>query len=212
MDELRAAGYFPSVPEAIRIDRFVEKRFGITAEYEDLETGILGYTTFGPKGPIAVVISRALDEEGTSAANRRVRTTLAHEMGHILLQGHLFSLPGETGSLFPAGGDVSASRVLCRQEMAKARNSEAGYGYDGKWWEYQANLAIGALLLPRPLVMTLLEPLLTAAGPFGTKTLDPKRRGEAEESAAETFDVNRQVAHIRLGQIWPVGGDSQLRL
>src|SRR5882724_4531976 len=87
VDELRGAGCFPSHPEAIRIDRFVEKRFGLVAEYLDLDEGILGYTKFGPKGPIAVVVSRSLDEEGTPAANRRVRTTLAHEAGHILLQG-----------------------------------------------------------------------------------------------------------------------------
>ncbi|MGH9785398.1 MAG: hypothetical protein ACRD88_14565 [Terriglobia bacterium] len=201
-----------SRPEAIRIDRFVEKRFGITAEYQDLEEGVLGYTTFGPKGPIAVVISRSLDEEGTAAADRRVRTTLAHEAGHILLQGHLFSLPSGTGSLFPIGAGVTATQVLCRQETAKGRKSEAGYGYDGRWWEYQANRAIGALLLPRPLVLILVEPFLSAQGSLGIKGLDPKRRGEAEVSVAEAFDVNRMVARLRLEEIWPAGGDSQLRL
>ena len=84
VDELWSVGCFPASPEAVRIDRFVEKRFGITAEYVDLDEGILGYTKFGPKGPIAIVISQTLDEVGTVAANRRVRTTLAHEAGHIL--------------------------------------------------------------------------------------------------------------------------------
>ena len=45
-DELRKQGLYPNSPEAIRIDRFVEKRFGIVPQYEDPPDGVLGFTKF----------------------------------------------------------------------------------------------------------------------------------------------------------------------
>jgi hypothetical protein len=55
--ELSGAGCLPGVPEPIRIDRFIEKRFGITHEYDDLGAAILGYTRFGPEGPLSCCLS-----------------------------------------------------------------------------------------------------------------------------------------------------------
>jgi len=46
-DELKAVGLFPATPSPIRIDRFIEKRFGVVPSYEDLGKGILGLTRFG---------------------------------------------------------------------------------------------------------------------------------------------------------------------
>jgi hypothetical protein len=87
MDELIAAEILPNNPEPIRIDRFIEKKFGISAEYEDLGDGILGMTQFGSKGVARIIVARSLDEEGTEVAARQIRTTLAHEAGHGLLHG-----------------------------------------------------------------------------------------------------------------------------
>ena len=41
-EELRAVDLLPESPQAIRIDRFVEKRFGKCIVYEPLDGGILG--------------------------------------------------------------------------------------------------------------------------------------------------------------------------
>jgi hypothetical protein len=84
-DELHGVGPLPDSPEPIRIDRFIEKRFNVSPQYEDLRDGILGFTRFGKNGVKAVVISAALDAEGGKVAARRVRTTIAHEGGHGLL-------------------------------------------------------------------------------------------------------------------------------
>jgi hypothetical protein len=91
-DELRSVGLLPSSPKPIRIDRFIEKRFNVSPQYEDLPNGVLGFTRFGKSGVTAVVISAALDAEGGKVAGRRVRTTIAHEGGHGLLHAHLFAL------------------------------------------------------------------------------------------------------------------------
>ena len=70
-DELEQHGLLPPHPAPVRIDRFVEKRFNIQPSYEDLPVGLLGFTLFGPEGVEEIVVSKALDEEGTQSAERR---------------------------------------------------------------------------------------------------------------------------------------------
>lgn len=209
-DELKAAALLPEIPSPIRIDRFLEKRFGVTVEYEDLGDGVLGLTKFGPKGVQSIIVARALDEVGTTTAERRIRTTMAHEGGHGLLHTHLFAMSSQAQPLFGDFSDPAAPKVLCRDVAGSS--AEGGRGYDGRWWEFQANRAIGALLLPRQLVQMALEPLLEPAGLLGRKLLNSGRRGEAMKLVADTFEVNPVVARIRLQEIYPEADEAQLRL
>src|SRR6266849_11038885 len=80
-DELHRYNLLPVTPEPIRIDRFVEKRFGISHEYENLPSGLLGYTRFSKSGVQQIVVAKWL-EDNTVGNARRVRSTLAHEAGH----------------------------------------------------------------------------------------------------------------------------------
>src|SRR6185503_3785773 len=80
--ELKQFGLLPEHPAPIRIERFVEKRFGITPLYEELPSGVLGFTRFNENGVEAIVVSRSLAEEDTKSSERRISTTLAHEAGH----------------------------------------------------------------------------------------------------------------------------------
>ena len=101
VEELLGAGLLPSKPEPIRIERFVEKRFGLArVSYEELPTTVLGYTQFSRKGVEAVFVSRALAEEGTRVSERRINSTLAHEAGHGLLHAYLFMLDSFPTELF----------------------------------------------------------------------------------------------------------------
>src|SRR3546814_11210596 len=60
-DALKAAGLMPDAPEAIRIDRFVEKHFKVSPRYEALPDGVLGFTPFGATGVTAMVIATTHD-------------------------------------------------------------------------------------------------------------------------------------------------------
>jgi len=200
-DELRAVGLYPVTPGPIRIDRFVEKRFGVTTTYEDLGEGVLGLTKFGPTGVQAIVVARFLDEEGTGSAERRIRTTMAHEAGHGLLHAHLFLSMRKEASLFADFSDPNSPKVLCRRK-----------GYDGRWWEYQANRVIGGLLMPRLLVQLALDALLESSGSLGGRVLVSVRREEGVKLLADTFDVNPVVARIRLDEVFPASSEGQLRL
>jgi hypothetical protein len=197
-DELRKEGLYPNSPQAVRIDRFVEKRFGVVPQYEDLPGGVLGFTKFTKKGVEAIVVARALDAEKGKVAERRVRTTLAHEAGHGLLHAYLFALDEKPLHLFDADSH-SDHKILCRDVQGDERKSRA---YDGRWWEFQANRAIGGLLCPRALVQEAVKPFLVPSGSLGAVTLDEKRREEAARALADIFDVNTIVAKIRITELY----------
>ena len=199
-DELSKLNLLPDQPQPIRIDRFIEKRF-VTPTYEDLGDGILGLTRFSKDGVSAVVVSSRLDAQGSKVSERRIRTTLGHEGGHGLLHTHLFVLATAKQSLFGDFSDPKKPKVLCRDTQ-----------YSGQWWEVQANLATGSLLMPRRLVEAAIGPYLTAQGLLGFKTLKAGDKSRAERELAEVFDVNPVVARIRIDQLYPEVNTGQLTL
>jgi len=198
-DELRGVGLLPSSPEPIRIDRFIEKRFNVPPQYEDLPNGVLGFTRFGKNGVKAVVISAAFDAEGGKVAGRRVRTTIAHEGGHGLFHAHLFALDDIPLHLFDKDSHTG-DQILCRDVHGDEKKV---HRYDGRWWEVQANRAMSSLLCPRPLVHEAMTQFLAPVGLLGVEVLAENRREEAVRSLAEIFDVNPAVARIRIAEMYP---------
>jgi len=210
-EELQKVQLYPSDPAPIRIDRFIEKRFSIQPTYEDLPKGLLGLTRFGAKGVAGIVVARALDEEGTVPAERRLRSTLAHEGGHGLLHAHLFALGARPDSLFGDGLASDAPKILCR-DVGISGSDPATKKPPYRWWEFQANQAMGALLLPKALVEKAVTPMLVFRGMFGLPALADDRREPAARLVAETFDVNPIVARIRLDALYPPAAAAQLTL
>ncbi len=198
-DELRKAGLYPASPQAIRIDRFIEKRFGVSHDYQELPEGVLGYTRFTKAGVEAIIISAALEAEKGKVAERRVRTTLAHEAGHGLLHAHLFALDDQPGQLFDADSHAD-HKILCRDVKEGEVQKRS---YDGRWWEYQANRAMGGLLCPKGLVHDALKPYMRPIGSLGASVLDENRREDAIRNIAEAFEVNPVVARIRINEMFP---------
>jgi len=211
LDELQKVNLYPTDPSPIRIDRFVEKRFGVVPTYEDLPKGLLGFTRFGTKGVEEIVVAKALDDEGTQPAERRLRTTLAHEGGHGLLHAHLFAFGTRPDSLFGDGLAGDAPKILCRDggvSGVELKSKKPPY----RWWEFQANLAMGALLLPKPLVAKALEGILTVQGMLKRPSLPSEDREDAVRLLADVFDVNPILALIRLEALYPSAADRQLTL
>src|SRR6266699_3361856 len=111
LEALKTQSLLPSRPAPIRIERFVEKEFKTALRYEDLGPDNLGCTIFNSSGAVeAILVSRSLEEQNTTPARRRVRSTVAHEAGHGLLHGSLF-----VEDNFPNLGD-NQRRILCRSE------------------------------------------------------------------------------------------------
>jgi hypothetical protein len=211
-DELRSVGLFPSKPEPVRIERFIEKRFKITPSYEDLPEGFLGFTEFGPKGVKGIGISKLLTDDESKVSERRINSTLAHEAGHGLLHAHLFVIGQQPHLLFGEGIDLNKPKILCRNNTIQGLQNYRQTSYNGCWWEYQANLVIGSFLLPKSLFMASMEPFLIEEGIMGNCRLDRSRQEEAIKTAAEIFNVNPIVAKIRLDTLLPISQDKQLTL
>lgn len=191
-DELRAFGLLPSAPSPVRIERFIEKKYGVSPCYEALPKGVLGLTQFTGSGPNKIIISEELERTEGVVAERRVRSTLAHEAGHCLLHTHLFALSSAT-PLFGDMSDPQAPKVLCRDPDS----------YNGEWWEFQANQAMSVLLLPSDLVQQGLQQFLRPAGLLGIPTLHESERSMATRKMSELFDVNPAMARIRLERLFP---------
>jgi hypothetical protein len=192
-EALTSVGLYPSIPEPIRIERFIERRFKVTPKYEPLEDGVLGLTVFGRDGVKDVVVSSKIDEDSSIVTERLIRSTLAHEGGHGLFHTHLFAL-ASSQPLFGDHSDPQKPKVLCRDE---------GKSYNGQWWEFQANKAIGALLMPKNLVEVAMEEFMVTSGMMGFKQFDHSKTAQAIHLLTEIFDANTPVARIRLQTLFP---------
>jgi len=124
LEALKRQSLLPSNPAPIRIERFIEKEFKTALRYEDLGPDNLGCTVFNSFGAVeAILVSRDLEEQNTTPARRRVRSTLAHEAGHGLLHGSLFIDSPDLGE--------NQRRILCRSEDILG---ETPRSYRGRWW------------------------------------------------------------------------------
>jgi hypothetical protein len=207
IDALRSVDLLPGEPGPVRVDRFIEKYFKVTPKYEPLEDGVLGLTVFGKAGVKDVVVSSEIDEGGSTASERLVRSTLAHEAGHGLFHTHLFAFTETSKLLFGDHSDPAQPKVLCRDV-----NAGRGKGYNGAWWEFQANKAIGALLMPKHLVEAAVDEFTKASGLLGLREFDHARTQEAIMLLTEAFNVNAPVAEIRLEQFFPASSSGQPKL
>jgi hypothetical protein len=126
------------------------------------------------------------------------------------LHAHLFVLEQRAKPLFGDNSDPNKPKVLCRDIPVERTGSQ--YKYSGDWWEFHANKAIGALLLPRPLLDSALTPFLIDVGTFGARRLDQSRREAAVSELARVFNVNPIVARIRIDAAYPQANARQLTL
>jgi hypothetical protein len=207
LEALTSQSLLPSEPAPIRIERFVEKQFKAPLRYEDLGPEHLGCTIFNSSGAVeAILVSRLLEEQNTIPARRRVRSTIAHEAGHGLLHGSLFN---EGNSALNDALGEKQRLILCRSEDILV---DAQRSYAGRWWEFQANQAIGSLLLPSLLMNAFLNQSGIKHSSLGSSILTPAQREALVKKAAVIFDVNPIVVRIRLDSLFSQKKAEQIEL
>jgi hypothetical protein len=196
LEALKQSGCLPAAPEPIDIEFFIEKHFKTSLDMgTEVDPEVLGWTLFGKKGEILLVgVSPSLSADTSLVGQRRCRATVAHEAGHCLMHPILF-MEERTEPMW-GNLDFAQNRILCRKEDFTGK-------YDGRWWEVQANKAIGGLLLPSGLVQKSVEHLLESQGGLGLPVLPEKNRQKAIEHVAATFEVNKPPAEIRLKSLFP---------
>ena len=206
LEALRAAKLLPDEPSPIDIEGFIENYLKARLDFgTDLGSDVLGFTFFSDKGkPEIVGISPKLDER-TQISDRRIRATLAHEAGHAMIHPILFMTEGGQMELNGNNVDLVQRRILCRKADINPKP-----GWDGRWWELQANYCIGGFLLPKQLVAKCVDQLMTSTGLLGGQFLENAAREDAVQLVAEKFEVNPIVAKIRLTTLFPENAEAEL--
>jgi hypothetical protein len=144
-----------------------------------------GATVFEPGSPTRVYISKALSED--RVRENRFRTTLAHELGHVVLHRPLYAA-ARTGDLF------ESSRT-CRGATCTRQSVEAVPQTD--WLEWQAGYVSGALLAP----ITPLRKIAHETVHDGGRVAIGSASGRTlVERVVKTFQISKQAAEVRLQQ------------
>jgi len=192
---LRDHGLYPAEPSPVNIELFVELQFKISYHFEKLPKEILGTMHFSEEGPGDIVLNKGLDRPRFVSINRSCRSTLAHECGHGLLHSGLFAELWQNYRRCQKRGAEHLTKFEERME-----NLRTGCK-DKKWWEYQANRAMSALLVPRELlVASLRNTRFAGTPPESWSKLD---RAVFRDHVCKRFDVNMGLAENRIDAIFP---------
>lgn len=148
-----------------------------------------GVTTFYVEGRPRVQIARELILDARRQA--RLRTTLAHEYGHVLLHNFAQDHP-EWRLASRDGSEALGHPALCHpQTVIQPPGTD--------WMEWQAAYASGALLMPRTAVQHTAQPLLKtydASIPVHGRTM-----GRLIDLIQGQFLVSESAAYVRLHQL-----------
>jgi hypothetical protein len=148
----------------------------LSAEGQDTE----GVTDFYPGQRPRVRISARLSE--SRRREHRLRTTLAHELGHVRLHDCLWTL--DPRSPVPLN-------ARCHREGIEHPQAT-------DWLEWQAGYACGALLMPAGAVSRLVDDLLQRGGRRPPLLAGGTLAGTLVRRVARTFDVSLPAARTRL--------------
>jgi hypothetical protein len=163
----------------------IERRAADLDLYADLGVegaDVEGVTDFAPGLRPCVRIRRDLSED--PRRGHRLRTTLAHELAHVVL--HNFIWWFDQGTLDATRASALSPRCHRRRVFGPA-----------DWMEWQAAYASGALLMPRETLRTALDDAGRGSPPFVRSTPGRERLRRAQR----TFDVSAEAASVRLLQL-----------
>ena len=219
LDELRRANLLPDPSRkdlSVDVEAFVETHLRLPLDLgAELEADVLGVTEFVPGQSPKISINRdltgsALDsEDATPGLVGRWRATVAHEACHVLLHDVLFEVDERQSCLFPSPqrGDEPDHLMRClKRDVSFNRRAS-------DWREVQANMGMGALLMP--------EPVFSAAFDQEIARIKATERPIAEGSSkhewlvsrlAWRFTVSKQAARIRLATLKGVRSVDQLQI
>ncbi len=194
---LNGCRLMPETPGPVAIEKFCDRNWGFPEDYQELEADVMGRTAFTCEGFARIEINALLAEDGSPNGVRRVRSTLAHEIGHGILHEALFmeklvaerDQPVLFGGPEP-GGEKEPSAIVCR-------NSDIfGTPIQSKWWEVQANKFMAAILMPEPVFLQVARPALEEYDNTTPAVLNHFLHQAAIDQVAEAFNVSKSMARI----------------
>lgn len=160
--------------------------------YADLTSegaNVEGVTDFFPGSRPRVRIEKKLATDRRMA--NRFRTTLTHELGHVVFHDFLFQ-GGGSAALFERGSSPGSNKCK-RDNIIDAPQAN--------WMEWQAGFACGAFLMPSTASRECIRNYLQGKGLSITRLGVVSAEGQGLITAiVERFAVSRDAARIRLLQ------------
>lgn len=200
-------------PQEVDIDLFAQDYLKVEQDFQYLShCGVyLGMTVFNDtnKVPVydpvhdcadyisakanTVIIDRTLLEENQE---HRYRFTMGHECGHVFLHPPYFEYdPYQMNLADLLGEDCEAAMVQCRVDLKKSNNGQQKVWTDKDWMEWQANALSSAILMPRKMVMLIVEDIRK-------KCVEGiERCYEEADTISRVFNVSFQAATYRLSEL-----------
>lgn len=186
----RCGGFSLPIPTDV-LTKLIERDTEYLDLYADLsqEEGfnVEGVTDFCPGKKPCVKISLLLS--GQERQSNRLRTTLAHEYGHVKFHDPLYQLDEPTLMLFPDAFNRKPLRCN-RDDMLLSPFTD--------WMEWQAGYTCGAILMPISHVKRLVAEYITENRLFSPLNARSPYALTLISKVATTFDVSEQAARIRL--------------
>lgn len=185
--------------KGIDVERVLLECYSIEPDYVELPNGIVGRTLFWPDGIFKVDICSKLADNSVNdiVSHRRLRTTLAHEIGHISCHKILFVKDTLTLPLFGLQKNIKPkATIVCREDNIGSKL------YDGEWWEFQANQCMASLLMPKKHVNDQVQKWCDTYSFDSCKSALERDRGpDLIRDLAEVFDVNAEPIFYRLREL-----------
>lgn len=195
LEQLAACRLLPESPGPVDVEKFCDRKWGRPEDYGALDEDVMGRASFTYQGFERIEINDGLVADTSLTGVRRVRSTLAHEIGHAVLHEDLFVerllFERNQGLLFGDAERNAPVAIVCRNSdiFGKPRKSD--------WWEIQANKFMAAVLMPKPLLLQITAPALAD---YDDAKATPKDRVSRYygtiNTVSETFNVSREMACI----------------
>jgi hypothetical protein len=168
----------PTNALVVLIEQYAED-LDLFADLSGEGAGVQGVTEFFTSGKPQVRIARELSKQFWRA--HRLRTTLAHEYGHVLPHARLWAQNG-----------VASGPHRCLRQTLLPRSTTTD------WMEWQAGYVSGALLMPRSRVKLLVEAFVKDANAKLPLDLESEDTSELKQRMSVAFDVSSEAAGVRL--------------
>jgi hypothetical protein len=149
-----------------------------------------GLTCFFPGRKPRVMIAKELSEQENR--ENRLRTTLAHEYGHVKCHAPLYDAE-VPASLFPELYEKKPSPKCYRDTIHGTGTTD--------WMEWQAGYTSGALLMPVSYLGRIVRDTQMRFGIYGVCHAGSAKGRALIELVSRSFAVSRDAARVRLGQL-----------
>ncbi len=161
--------------------------FDLYADLADIGQGVEGFTDFYPDQKPVVMITEKLSLHKWQES--RLRTTLAHEYGHVLLHAPLFNTASPCK---PCAG-------IPFRSLPQRRGIDPSKGND--WMEWQAWYAARGILMPVTLVKREVMAYCQRYGAAHPICICTGHARDLIHKIAKVFAVSEDVAKIRLQRL-----------